>query len=85
MIILFPEEQGRCSYEQGESWRATTYWSRVLSELKYESGQNDFDQWLMENWKIRLIYSNSIIYTIGGVEIADETISMLLLKFPSKL
>ena len=88
MKILFPEEYGRSLYDGGDSWKSVSYWSDVLTEMHRESGANndaDFDEWLLDNWQIKLLYSDDIIYNVSGIEIADESISLLLMRYPSNI
>ena len=87
MKIQFPEDIGRCLYDAGEGWKSVAYWSEVLQAMYKESGSNndnEFDQWLLDNWKIRLLYTNHIIYNVSGIDIEDASISLLLMRYPPK-
>lgn len=65
------------------------YWLGVLRNIinEYNSKRplltnKDFNLWLRDTWKIKILMSDVNILSISGIFIDDASISMLLLKFP---
>lgn len=62
-----------------------TFWYRVLRNLKDKEcpDPSQFETWIKDAWGITLVH-NSVQYpgSISGVELSEETLTMLLLKYP---
>jgi len=68
---------------------APVRWSLILGRLKAESGcalyDDSFDQWALKEWSIKFLHDNKMYPThLTGVELSEETLTMLLLKYPMK-
>jgi hypothetical protein len=62
-------------------------WSLILRGLKAESGlelyDDAFEEWVLKEWNIKLLHGNSLFPGhLTGMEIDDQTMTMLMLKFP---
>lgn len=60
--------------------------SRILRELKIESDHGyydfDFEQWCAKEWGIVWLHENASFPShLTGLEMSDETYTMLILKF----
>jgi homoserine trans-succinylase len=58
------------------------YWSRVMISLrKHDETMDTFYKRINDEWGLRVIQDS---VGITGVELDDSTLSMLLLKYPTK-
>ena len=68
--------------------RADT-WANILRIMMREFSESksdlDLDEWLEKTWSIRLRHDNTTYPShISGLEIDDEYLTMVLLKYPFK-
>jgi len=76
----------RCHADQALIGQKAGFWSRVLRELKAESGRNlydaGFEEWVKDEWTITFLHENNEYPThITGLDMNDSTFTMVLLKF----
>ena len=62
-------------------------WSLILRGLKAESGldlyDDKFEEWVLQEWNIKLLHTNEMFMDhLTGMEMNDQTMTMLMLKFP---
>ncbi len=62
-------------------------WSLILRGLKAESGlelyDDKFEDWVLKEWNIKLLHTNKMYPDhLTGMEVDDQTMTMLMLKFP---
>lgn len=72
--------------QSGRGWEIPISWTHILRGLKNEGNftlyDDEFYQWLRDEWNIEVSSSgenNSIAY----IECDDQTITMLMIKYPS--
>ena len=63
-------------------------WSLILRGLQAESGlplyDAAFEEWVFKEWNIKLLHNNKMFTDhLTGMEMDDQTMTMLMLKFPT--
>ena len=63
-------------------------WSFILMGLREESGValfgDEFEKWALKEWNIKLLHGNEVFPEhLTGMEMDDQTMTMLMLKFPT--
>jgi hypothetical protein len=68
-----------------ERYTSVNWWSWVFSVLRKEHpelGIDEFYTWLESEWKCKTILGGSIVNGLAGVDIEDQYLTMLMLRFP---
>ena len=68
-----------------ERYANVNWWSWVLSVLRKEHpelSQDEFYPWLEQEWKCKIFIGSSINVGLAGVDIEDQCLTMLMLRFP---
>lgn len=78
----------KIEFQSGCGFAAPASWSLILMGLRAESGValfgDEFEEWVLKEWNIRLLHNNEVFPShLTGMEMDEQTLTMLMLKFPS--